>query len=125
MTPERDYEKFARVIEALRHQVFQWGAGDRNAQGVHACEVRLALLARRIRLGEEDFLIWPMKCPPVPKTPLERSQLPQNKSIRVPALELFKNCLSLKTRVLLQQHLDLRPYFDEGIRTRLPIVLLS
>ena len=69
----------------------------------HVREVRLALLARTMRLLEVDLPLGPCSARHPPESTLQRAQLPAPKSPRIPPSELLEHRLGLKPSLALEQ----------------------
>jgi hypothetical protein len=106
----RQHEVIDHVPERL--------AVDGHAQVVHEREVRGAELARRMHLGEEDFLGRSTCRLPFFDASLQRPQLAVGKSAGMTALQLLKERLGFPARTGFEQFLDFRPDVRERIGPR-------
>ena len=106
------------VIEQVRKRF----AGDRHPQRIHLGEIGLALLPGAVHLREVHLLIRAVQRPPMPKPALQGAQLTRLKLTRVAALQLLEHRLRLKSVVLLEQCLHLRPHRLERIGPGTPPV---
>jgi hypothetical protein len=88
----------------------------------HVREVRLALLARTMRLLEVDLPLRTPQRPPAPESTLQRAQLPAPKSPRIPPSKLLEHGLGLKPSLALEQRLNLGPHLGKRIGARAPAV---
>src|SRR6266540_1521581 len=84
-------------------------------------EVGLAQFAPPMLLNEVHLLRRPFSRPPMLYLPLQRSQLPIGKAVRVLSLQRDEDCLRFQTRVRTELRLYLRPDILKGVFPRSPV----
>jgi hypothetical protein len=107
-----------KVVDQVRERL----PLDRHAQRAHVREIRGPQPAGFVDLAEEHFLGWSGQGPPASHLPLQGAQLAIGEATGVAALQLAEDRFGLKSRLLLQQCLDLRPDRGERIAAGGPIV---
>ena len=100
------------VIQQMRERL----AGDDHFELAHVRKIRLPLFSGHMRLRKEHLAVRPRLQTPRQEPPLQRAQLPGAEPPGVAPVHLLPHGLGLKSAILLQQRLDLRPHIGKRIR---------
>src|SRR3954453_16800342 len=101
----------------------EWLPADRDVQLCQIGEVGLAQFASPMLLNEVHLLSRPFCCPPVLYFPLQRSQLPVGKAVRILPLQRDEDGLCFQTRVRTELRLYLGPNVFERIFPGSPVTI--